>query len=127
MTLKQPGYLFGANQASKQLREITIEQIASMDSRVDDFGESMSTMERIEAKNQDVIPATIEFTCDPYHGLEDRAFTVRVSILTGGDRPKISLRIVRLEAQEEDMAEEFKDILVETFKASQLKTFIGEG
>tara|TARA_R110000744_G_scaffold56386_7_gene118983 strand:- start:5254 stop:6075 length:822 start_codon:yes stop_codon:yes gene_type:complete len=125
--LCKAGKTMTVNQASKQLREITIEQIASMDSRVDDFGESMSTMERIEAKNQDVIPATIEFTCDPYHGLEDRAFTVRVSILTGGDKPKISLRIVRLEAQEEDMAEEFKDILVETFVDSDLKTFIGEG
>lgn len=125
--LCKAGKTMTVNQASKQLREITIEQIASMDSRVDDFGESMSTMERIEAKNQDVIPATIEFTCDPYHGLEDRAFTVRVSILTGGDRPKISLRIVRLEAQEEDIAEEFKDILVDTFIDSDLKTFIGEG
>lgn len=114
-------------QAAKQLREITIEQVASIDSKVSDFGESMSTMEKVEAKNQDVIPATIEFTCDPYHGLSDRAFTVRVSILTGDQKPKISLRIIKLEAQEEDMAEEFKEILVETFEDSELKTFIGEG
>lgn len=124
--LCKAGKTMTVNQASKQLREITIEQIASMDSRVDDFGESMSTMERIEAKNQDVIPATIEFTCDPYHGLVNRAFTVRVSILTGGDKPKISLRIVRLEAQEEDMAEEFKENLVEKFADCELKTFIGD-
>ena len=50
------------------------------------------------------IPATILFTCNPYHGLDDREFVVRVSILTGGDKPKISLRIVKLEANEEDMA-----------------------
>tara|TARA_R110002153_G_scaffold173631_3_gene326434 strand:- start:6017 stop:6838 length:822 start_codon:yes stop_codon:yes gene_type:complete len=125
--LCKAGNAMTVNQASKQLREITIEQIASIDSRVDDFGESMSTMERVEAKNQDVIPATMEFTCDPYHGLSDRAFTIRVSILTGDQKPKISLRIVRLEAQEEDMAEEFKEILVGTFIESQLKTFIGEG
>lgn len=114
-------------QAAKQLREITIEQVSNLDSKVDDFGGSMSAFEKIEAKNQELIPATIEFTCDPYHGLSDRAFTVRVSILTGGQRPEISLRIIKLEAQEEDMAEEFKEILVDTFSASKLKTFIGEG
>lgn len=114
-------------QAAKQLREITIEQVSSVDSKVSDFGESMSSMERIEAKNQDVIPAVIEFTCDPYHGLSKRAFTVRVSILTGGSKPEISLRIIKLEAQEEDMAEEFKEILNKTFDGSKLKTFIGEG
>lgn len=115
------------SQAVKQLREITIERMASVDSKVDNFGESMSAMEKIEAKNQDIIPATIEFTCHPYHGLVNRAFTVRVAILTGGSKPEISLRVIKLEAQEEDMAEEFKEILVDTFKDSALKTFIGEG
>jgi uncharacterized protein YfdQ (DUF2303 family) len=114
-------------QASKQFREITIEQVASMDSKVDNFGESMSSMEKIEAKNKDVIPATIEFACVPYHGLSNRAFNVRVSIITGEQKPMISLRIVRLEAQEEDMAEEFKGILVDLFSSCELKTFIGEG
>jgi len=115
------------SQAVKQLREITIEQVSNLDSKVDNFGESMSTFEKIEAKNQELIPATIEFTCSPYHGLDERAFIVRVAILTGGQKPEISLRIIKLEAQEEDMAEEFKEILVKTFKASKLKTFIGEG
>ena len=115
------------SQAAKQLREITIERMASVDSRVSDFGESMTAMERVEAKNQDVIPASMEFTCHPYHGLVNRAFTVRVAILTGGNKPEVSLRIIKLEAQEEDMAEEFKEILVETFVDSDLKTFIGEG
>lgn len=113
-------------QASKQFREITIEQVSNRDSKVSDFGESMSEFEKIEAKNQNQIPATIEFTCQPYHGLSLRAFTVRVSILTGGDKPQICLRIIKLEAQEEDMAEEFKEILVNMFADSQLKTFIGQ-
>ena len=52
-------------QASLQLREITIEQVASINSKVDDFSESMSSMEKVEAKNQDKIPAVIDFTCIP--------------------------------------------------------------
>lgn len=113
--------------ASKRLREITIEQVREVKSKVDDFSESMSSMERIEAKNQEVIPAAFEFKCVPYHGLDERAFNIRLSILTSGERPQLSMRIIKLEAQEEDMAEEFKEILVETFTDSKLKTFIGEG
>lgn len=118
--------LMTIKQASKQLREITIEQISKIDSKVDDFGESMSAMEKVEAQNQELIPSRIEFTCDPYHGLDKRVFVVRVAILTGGQKPELSLRIVRLEAQEEDIAEEFKEILVKNFISCSLKTFIGQ-
>lgn len=111
--------------AAKQLREITVEQVSNIDSKVSDFGESMSAMESIEAKNQEKIPAEIKFKCIPYQGLAEREFVLRVAILTGGGRPEVSLRILKLEAQEEDMAEEFKEILTGSFKDSELKTFIG--
>lgn len=120
------GEAMTASQAAKQLREITIERASNVESNVGDFSESMSAFEKIEAKNQDMIPSTIEFTCQPYHGLSARAFTIRVSILTGGPRPEISFRIIKLEAQEEDMAEEFKEILVGIFAESKLDTFIGQ-
>jgi len=120
------GVVMTINQAAKQLREITIEQVAKVDSQVGDFGESMSAFEKIEAKNQELIPASIKFTCSPYHGLGMREFTVRVGIITGEQKPSISLRIIKLEAQEEDMAEEFKEILVDMFADTQLATFIGK-
>jgi uncharacterized protein YfdQ (DUF2303 family) len=115
------------NQAAKQLREVTVEQVANQTSNVSDFGESMTKFEKIEAKNQAMIPATIVFKCEPYHGLELREFILRVAILTGGSKPEISLRITKLEAQDEDMANEFKEILVDTFSETLLKTFIGQG
>lgn len=111
--------------ASNRFSEITIEQVRDSDSRVSDFGESMTKMEKIEAKNQELIPAFIDFTCVPYQGLAPRKFQLRVSILTGGDRPKVSLRIIKLEAHEEDMANEFKELLVDKFSDSELKTLIG--
>ena len=126
VVLSKDGDVMSFDNASKQLREITVEQVRNSDSKVDDFGESMSAFEKIEAKNKELIPAKIIFTCNPYHGLEDREFTVRVSILTGGERPTVSLRIIKLEAQEEDMAEEFKEILSEQFEGSELQVFIGE-
>ncbi len=120
------GEAMTVSQAAKALREITIEQVRNLDSKVSDFGETMSAFEKVEAKNQDTIPATIEFTCNPYHGLANRAFTLRLSILTGSEKPQISLRVIKLEAQEEDMAEEFKEILTGKFDQSELKVFIGE-
>jgi len=123
----QDGSSMTIHQASKRLREITIEQKASIDSKVGDFGASMSSFEKIEAKGQEMIPATMIFTCNPYHGLAERAFLLRVSILTGEAKPAITLRIIKLETQNEAIAEEFKQILTDGFASSEIKTFIGEG
>jgi uncharacterized protein YfdQ (DUF2303 family) len=86
---------------------------------------SMSAMERIEAKNQSLIPAEISFTCEPYLGLKPFTFTIRVGIDTSEDRPLIAFRILRLEAIEEEIAEEFKAILVKAFEGTLINTFIG--
>lgn len=120
------GEVMTDKQASKQLREITIEQVRSSESNVGDFSESMSQMEKIEAKNQDRIPSEIVFTCDPFYGLDKRAFIVKVAILTGESKPHIVFRIVKIEAQKEDMAKEFKELLEESFEESEIKTFIGK-
>jgi uncharacterized protein YfdQ (DUF2303 family) len=127
VVMSNSGEKMSIGQAVKQLREITVEQISNSESKVNNFSQSMSNFEMVEAKNQDLIPATIEFTCVPFHGLSNRAFTIRVAILTGGKVPEISLRIIKLEAQEEDISEEFKDILIVMFKDTKLKTLIGEG
>lgn len=112
--------------AAHSLQNLTIEAAREVSSSVDDFGESMSGMERIEAKNQDVIPASIKFTCVPYNELDERDFILRVSILTGDSKPKISLRVIRLESIQEEMAVELKDRITSATEELLLKTFIGE-
>ncbi len=112
--------------AAKSLMDLTIEAAKEVNSKVSDFGAQASSMERIEAKFQEQIPAYIEFKCHPYNGLTERSFWLRVSILTGDDRPKIVFRIVQLEPLKEKIAEEFKAKLDEAFKKLKLKTFIGE-
>ncbi len=57
-------------------------------------------------------------------GLKERPFKLRLSIITG-DRPVLVLRIIQLEAVQEEMANEFRDLLVEKFKDSKVETFIG--
>lgn len=114
-------------QAAAALRNLTIEAAKEINSKTDDFGESMSAMEKIEAKNQDKLPHRIRFTCQPFNGLSHREFVVRVGILTGHDKPKISLRIIQIEKHEEDMADEFRDLLNKQFKKINVETYIGTG
>ena len=111
--------------AAKRLRDLTIESAREINSKVEDFGESMSAMERIEARGKDLLPSKIQFICTPYLGLSEYNFTVRVSILTGGDRPQLSLRIIQLETVKENIVNEFKEVLVNAFADNEIDTFIG--
>lgn len=112
-------------QAANALTKMTIESARSITSEMDDFSENLSASERVEVKGKDKMPSLIKFTCVPYNGLDKREFNLRLSVLTGGDKPQVSFRIVQLEKQKEDIVEEFKEVLVEKFKNSKLKTFIG--
>ena len=115
-----------ARAAAAALCDLTIEAAREVNSIVDDFGASMSAMERIEAKNQDKIPATMIFTTEPYNGLRVREIEVRIGLLTTEDKPKIVLRILRLEQLQEDIAGEFKDEILNSTEGLEIKTFIGE-
>lgn len=112
-------------QAANAINKITIESARSMSSEIGDFSSNLSAMEREEVKGAEKFPSKIKFTCVPYLGLDAREFVLKVSVLTGGERPKLSFRIMQLEPQQEDIAEEFKENLVEKFKDCDLKTFIG--
>mgnify|MGYP003659190828 CR=1 FL=1 len=46
-------------------------------------------------------------------------------VLTGGDKPSVVYRIVALELQEEDIAEEFKGKLNAAFETTGISTYIG--
>lgn len=111
--------------AVKALQDLTIESAREVTSKVSDLGASMTAMERIEAKNKELFPSNIIFACKPYAGLSMYSINIRVGILTGDDKPKIVFRIVGLESLLEEMAEEFKDLVVEQTKDLKLKTFIG--
>lgn len=113
-------------QASASLRTLTIEGVKEVSSSVGDFGESMGAMERIEAKNKESIPSEIRFSCEPYGGLASRDINVRVSLAVGRDKPEIIFRIIQKEALDEELAEEFKDILVDASEGLKLITLIGK-
>ena len=121
----EPSVSMTIAQASNAITRMTIESARSITSEIDDYSANMSATELVEVKGKAKMPGNIAFTCKPYNGLEDRQFNVRLSVLTGGSEPQISLRIVKLEKHEEDIVEEFKDILVKKFDKMKLKAFIG--
>lgn len=118
------GAVLDAKRSAAAIRKISIESIQKADFEDQDFSGKRSLMESVEARTQDIMPVAFEFKCVPFEGLNERPFKLRLSII-GGDRPTLVLRIVQLEAHQEDMAVEFRDLLVEKFKDSQVETFIG--
>lgn len=112
------------SQAAQAVRRITIQQATQQDHETGDFAGKKSLMQSVEASSKDVMPVAFEFKCMPYEGLGERRFSLRNSLLTS-DEPCFVLRIVQLEAQEEAIANEFRDLLISKFEGESVETFIG--
>lgn len=112
------------SQAAQAVRRITIQQATQADHEDGDFSGKKSLMQSIEASSKEVMPVGFEFKCVPYEGLEERRFSLRNSLLKSSE-PCFVLRIVQLEAQEEAIANEFRDLLTGKFDGEPVNTFIG--
>jgi uncharacterized protein YfdQ (DUF2303 family) len=111
-------------QAAQAVRRVNIKQVSEAAHEDDDFSGKKSLMESVEASSKDVMPVAFEFKCVPYEGLTERRFSLRNSLLKSGE-PSFVLRVVQLEAQEEDIANEFRDLLIGKFDGKPVETFIG--
>ena len=78
-----------------------------------DFKGSSSTLEEVEASSQDVLPIGFRLASEPYEGLSVRSFFLKLSVLTGSEKPQLVLRWKRKETQVEEIAREFKRVLGE--------------
>ena len=113
------------SQAAQAVRRVTIQQSTQADHEDSDFSGKKSLMQSVEASSKDVMPVAFEFKCVPYEGLEERRFSLRNSLLKSND-PVFVLRIVQLEAQEEAIANEFRDLLIAQFSGKPVEAFIGK-
>ncbi|AWF51946.1 YfdQ family protein [Klebsiella michiganensis] len=111
-------------QAAQAVRRVTIQQATQADHEDSNFSGKKSLMQSIEASSKEVMPVAFEFKCVPYEGLGERRFSLRNSLLKSSD-PVFVLRIVQLEAQEEAIANEFRDLLIGKFDGKPVETFIG--
>lgn len=112
------------SKAIAAVRKLTIEAMRKLESSEQSLSASKSAFESISATSKDPIPTAIKFTCEPYHGLPSRGFTMRLGIQTGSDKPSIVLRIINQEQHNEEMAQQFSD-LVESSITSDLPVMIG--
>jgi uncharacterized protein YfdQ (DUF2303 family) len=106
------------------VRRITIGAKSESTSEERTFGGRRSSMAEVEAQNKDTLPAFVEFTCEPYHGLDERTFRLRVSLITS-EKPRLVMRVVRLEHHQEEMAKEFREHLEHALDGQFVDTFVG--
>lgn len=93
------------------IRRMTIEHLKRREHEVEDFRESASAMEQVEAKSSDTLVAGFRYHVQPFEAFGERDFDVRLSIRTGGSAPMLVPRIRRLDGHREEMAEEFAEII----------------
>lgn len=113
------------HKAVAAIRKLSIETMRKLESSEQSLSASKSAFESIQATSADPIPTTIYFKCEPYHGLTEREFVLRLGVLTGGDKPRISLRIVKQELHDEEMATEFAE-RVRSVLGTDIPVMLGE-
>lgn len=94
------------SKAVAAVRKITIESMRKMESEEQSLGATKSAFESVQASSKEPLPAIIYFKCEPYAGLEQRQFVLRLGVLTGESVPKVNLRIIKAEQHQEEMAQE---------------------
>lgn len=93
------------------IRKLSIEAMRKIENSEQQLSATKSAFEKIEATSEEPIPTAITFACAPYKELKERTFTMRLSIITSGDKPKLTLRITKIEEHEEQMAGELADVI----------------
>jgi len=104
--------------AMNLIRGINIEASLDQSHSVDNFGESSSSMEQIEAKarGDKALPAGLEFKCVPYYGLQERKFEIQISIhLEKDKKPQLKLRVMGRDVIAEHIEQEFSDKIAKVF------------
>jgi len=104
------------------VRDITIDTARSVNSVERDMGATRSAMESVDAKSKLVLPSGFLFKAVPFDGLQERTFTLRLGVNTGGDKLTLVLRIQQAEAITEAIAKDFRDRLAAKLGAASSLT-----
>lgn len=107
------------------IRKLTIESIRKLENTEQQLSASRSAFESVQATSVDPLPTIIVFKCQPYADLSTREFVLRLNVQTGGDKPTISLRIVKAEQHAEDMANELGALIRKEFQGDEMPVLLG--
>lgn len=99
-------------QAASIIRSVTIESLAKSTTEEGQLSSERSEFESIKAdSSKGRLPAFISFNCKPYRDLSTRCFNMRLSITTGDRTPRLSLKVIRMETHQHEMAQELNNIV----------------
>lgn len=100
------------SKAIAAVRLVTLKTNTEQEHEDRDYGATRSTMASVEAKSRDQpLPNFLEFTCNPYHGLPERTFRLRIALITSDGDPEFRFRMVQAEQEQEEMADDFADLI----------------
>lgn len=95
--------------AVQSVRNLTIEEFRKMESTVEQLSSTLSAFESVKAGSKTALPTMIYFTCAPYAGFLDRTFVIRLGVLTGDNKPALTLRVIKFEEHQQEMAQEMAE------------------
>lgn len=107
------------------LRKLSIESIRKLESSEQQLSASRSAFESVQATSADPLPTTIYFACQPYTDLTERTFVLRLGVQTGGDKPTITLRVVKLDQHIDEMANELSALITKEFSGEVIPVMLG--
>jgi len=107
------------------IRKLTIETMRKLESSEQTLSASRSAFESVQATSVDPIPTGIIFNCNPYQDLAPRQFLLRLAIITGDQKPAITLRIIKAEEHTEEMAQELADLIKLQFVGDGIPVLLG--
>lgn len=113
-----------AARAISSVRKISIEALRKIEAEEGQLSASRSAFESVTANNQESIPTHISFTCNPFNDLGERAFSIRLSIITA-DKPMLTLRIAKMEQHREEMAEEVAQLVRKELNGDNASVLLG--
>jgi len=95
------------------VRTISVKATSESDHTVSETRASRSAMDAIEATSKETLPTSLIFSVVPFEGLSLREIILRISVITSGAQTALKLRWVGEEVQREEIAQEFKAVLLE--------------
>lgn len=107
------------------LRRIDIKAKREATNEEQNFGAKRTAMEEVEATSGDgAMPDIIKIACQVYPCTRQREVTLRLSLLTGDDKPTLKARIIGLETINKDVAEEI-ELEIATRLQDKARVFVG--
>lgn len=94
------------------IRKVKIKSESTSEQTVGNFQQANSVLESVSASSDEGLPDVLSFKTEPYLGLPVHIFHLRVSVSTTGREPSLRFRVIAMEQEQDDIAQQFKALLL---------------